>query len=179
MLSPWSYIDISSCCRQSVHAFTSRYDSTLFSCTILHRRCFCISFSIYTGLQLVGLTTEELFLTPQYAHVCAHVFVYVYICVCVCTCVYMCVYTCVTRVCLYMCVYMCVCMCVYICVRVCTCVCVYMCVYVYTCKCVRVCIHASVYTCLCVYVCVLIMCAACHLTWLVTICHFQMYIFHI
>ena len=36
-----------SCCRQSLHAFTSRYDSTLLGRTFLHRRCFCISI-IYT-----------------------------------------------------------------------------------------------------------------------------------
>ena len=41
--APWPYSDIRSCCRQSLHAFTSRYDSTLLGRTFLHRRCFCIS----------------------------------------------------------------------------------------------------------------------------------------
>ena len=167
MLSPWSYIDISSCCRQSVHAFTSRYHSTLFSCTILHRRCFCMCFSIYTGLQLVGLITEKLFLTPQYAHVFAHVFVYVYIRVCVYVCVYVyvrvciCVCTHVLHACVYTCVCICVCMCVYICVHV-QYVLMYVLVYVCTCVCMCVCTHASVYMCLCVQVCVDYVCSLSH-----------------
>ena len=41
---PWPYSDIRSCCHQSVHAFTSRYDSTLLDCTFLHRRCVCMRY---------------------------------------------------------------------------------------------------------------------------------------
>ena len=33
--APWPYCDIRSCCHQSVHAFTSRYDSTLLGCTFV------------------------------------------------------------------------------------------------------------------------------------------------
>ena len=32
-LAPWLYSDIRSCCRQSIHAFTSKYDSTLLGYT--------------------------------------------------------------------------------------------------------------------------------------------------
>ena len=30
---PWPYSDTIACCRQYVHVFTSRYDSTLLGCT--------------------------------------------------------------------------------------------------------------------------------------------------
>ena len=53
MLSPWPYSDIRSCCRQSLHAFTSRYDSTLLGRTFLHQRCFCIRYSLHVTFLLV------------------------------------------------------------------------------------------------------------------------------
>ena len=35
---PWPHSDIRSCCHQSLHAFTSRYDSTLLGCIFLYAK---------------------------------------------------------------------------------------------------------------------------------------------
>ena len=41
-----------SCCHQSVHAFTSRYHSTLLGCTFLHWRYFCMIFYTHDSVSL-------------------------------------------------------------------------------------------------------------------------------
>ena len=54
----WLHSDIRSFGRQSVNAFTSRYDSTLLSHTFLHQKCFCMD--IITFVRLIHIFSELL-----------------------------------------------------------------------------------------------------------------------
>ena len=51
---PWPYFDIRYCCFQSVHSFTSRYDSTFFGCTFFTLKVFLheIFYLTWTSIQL-------------------------------------------------------------------------------------------------------------------------------
>ena len=53
--APWLYSDVRSCCCQSVHAFTSMYDSTLLGCTIFTQKAFLHEISITEIIQTTNL----------------------------------------------------------------------------------------------------------------------------
>ena len=45
---PWPHSNIRSCCRQSLHTFTFRYDSTLLGCVFFYAECVLHEISWYS-----------------------------------------------------------------------------------------------------------------------------------